>query len=146
MARIPTPDRGQPIDVPYIYQLANAVNDLADQIDDSSQRLATIFTRDAQRQDLRTSDARIFASFQDLVSQQDVQTGSTREFVFQLDGFKYPPIATVSPINTGTSVASNDVLTVITSITNSEVRGFVRFNSAGIVSVSVNIIAIGVPE
>jgi hypothetical protein len=146
MARIPTTDRGQPIDVPYIYQLANAVNDLADQIDDSSQRLATIFTRDAQRQDLRTSDARIFASFQDLVAQQDVQAGSTKEFVFQIDGFKYPPIATVSPINTGTSVVSNDVLTVITSITNSEVRGFVRFNSAGIVSISVNIIAIGVPE
>ena len=146
MARIPTPDRGQPIDVPYIYQLATAVNDLSDQIDASSERLTTIFTRDAQKQDLRTSDSRIFGSFQDIISQQEVRAGDTREFVFQIDGFKYAPIATVTPINTGTSIASNDVLAVITSITNSEIRGFVRFNSSGQVSISVNVIAIGVPE
>lgn len=146
MARIPTPDRGQPIDVPYIFRLATAVNDLADQIDESSERLTSIFTRESQRQDLRTSDTRFFASFQDLYSQQSVNAGETKEFVFQIDGFKFPPIATVSPINTGTSVTSNDVFAVITSITNSEIRGFVRFNSSGIVSVSVNLIAIGVPE
>lgn len=146
MARIPTPDRGQPIDVPYIYQLATAVNDLSDQIDASSERYTTVFTRDAQRQDLRTSDTKFFASFQDLYAQVEVRAGDTKEFVFQIDGFKYPPIATVSPINTGTSVISNDVLAVITSITNSEIRGFVRFNSSGQVSISVNVIAIGVPE
>jgi hypothetical protein len=146
MARIPTPDRGQPIDVPYIYQLATAVNDISDQIDASSERFTTIFTRDAQKQDLRTSDTRIFASFLDLYSQVEVRAGDTKEFVFQIDNFKFPPIATVSPINTGTSVISNDVLAVITSITNSEIRGFVRFNSSGQVSVSVNVIAVGVPE
>jgi hypothetical protein len=146
MARIPTPDRGQPLDVPYIYQLATAINDIADQVDQSSARYATVFTREAQKQDLRTSDTRIFASVLDLYSDQEVRSGETKEFAFQIDGFKYAPIATVTPINTGTSTASNDVLCVITSTTNSEIRGFARFNSSGRVSVSVNVIAVGVPE
>ena len=146
ISRIPTPDRGQPIDVPYLYLMATAINNIADQVDTSSERYTSVNTRDAQRQDLRTSDTKFFASFQDIYSQVEVRAGDTKEFIFPISGFKYAPIAVVSPVNTGTSTASNDVLTVITSITNSEVRGFVRFNSSGLVSISVNMIAIGVPE
>lgn len=146
MSRLPTPDRGQPIDVPYLYQIATAVNSLSDQIDASSERYTTIYTRDGQKQDLRTSGTRFFASVQEIYSQTEVTTGDLKEFFFQLDGFKFAPIATVTPVNTGTSSASNDVLVVITSITASEIRGFIRFNSAGIASISVNVIAIGVPQ
>ena len=146
MSRLPTPDRGQPIDVPYLYQIATAINSLSDQIDASAERYTTIYTRDAQKQDLRTSNTRVFASVQELYSQTEVRAGDLKEFFFQIDGFKFAPIATITPVNIGTSSASNDVLAVITSITASEIRGFVRFNSAGIVSISVNVIAIGVPQ
>lgn len=146
MARLPTPDRGQPIDVPYLYQIITAINAISDQVDQSSTKYTTIVTRDAQRQDLRTSETKFFASYQDLYSEVEVRAGDTKEFSFSLDGFKYAPIATVTPINTGTSTASNDVFAVLTSVTASRIEGFVRFNSNGKVSVSVNVLAIGVPE
>jgi hypothetical protein len=64
-----------------------------------------------------------------------------------MEGFKFPPVVTATPFNSapGASTASNDVFAVITSVTNSEIRGFVRFNSGGLVSVSINVIAIGIP-
>jgi hypothetical protein len=145
MSRLPTPDRGQPIDVPYLYQIATAVNSLADQIDASSSRYTTVSTIDNQTQDLKTSDTKFFATTRIIYSQTDVKTGDLKDFAFQISGFKFPPIATVTPVNTGTSTASNDVLAVITSTTTSEIRGFVRFNSPGNVSISVNLIAIGIP-
>jgi len=145
MSRLPTPDRGQPIDVPYLYQIATAVNSLADQIDASSERYTTIYTDESNKQDLRTSDTRFFASSRIIYSQTEVRAGELKDFSFQISGFKFPPVVTVTPVNTGTSSASNDVLAVITSITTSEIRGFIRFNSQGNVSISVNVIAIGVP-
>jgi hypothetical protein len=148
MSRLPTPDRGQPIDVPYIYQVVTAINDLSDQIDQSSEKYTTVYSREVLKRDLRTSDTKFFASFYDFPQQLSVTQGQTREFSFDISGlgFEYPPIAVVSPINTGTSIASNDVSAVISSITTSRIDGFVRFNSAGQVDVAINVIAIGIPR
>jgi hypothetical protein len=148
MARLPTPDRGQPIDVPYIYNVVTAINNIADQIDASSERYTTVYTRDSGKQDLRTSDTKFFASYVDLPQQLQVSSGDSRTFSFDISGvgFKYPPIATVTPVNTGTSTASNDVTVTITSTTNARIDGFVRFNSSGQVDIAINVIAIGIPE
>lgn len=148
MSRLPTPDRGQPIDVPYLYQIATAINTLSDQIDASAERYTTIYNRESQKQDLRTSNTRFFASTQELFSQTEVRAGELKEFIFQIEGFRFPPVAVATPFNSvpGSSTTSNDVLIVLTSITNSEIRGFARFNSAGNVSMSVNVLAIGVPD
>lgn len=146
MARIPTPDRGQPIDVPYLYQLATAVNSLAEQIDASSEKYTTVFSREAQKQDLKTSNTKFFASFVDLPQRIKKNVGDTEPFGFDISGFKYPPIVTATPVNTGTSKASNDVTVIISNVTLSRISGFVRFNTAGEVDIAVNVIAIGVPE
>jgi hypothetical protein len=146
MSRLPTPDRGQPIDVPYLYQVATAINSLADQIDASAERFTTVFT-DNGKQDLRTSNTRFYAATQEIYSQTEVRAGDLKDFFFQIEGFAFPPIVTATPFNSipGSSTSSNDVLVVLTSVTNSEIRGFIRFNSSGNVSISVNVIAIGVP-
>jgi hypothetical protein len=146
VSRIPIPDRGQPIDVPYLNLLATTINNLATQIDASTERYTVINTREIPSQELRTSDVKFFASYQDLFSEVDVRANETKEFIFQISGFKYPPIAVATPVNTGTSTASNNTNIVISSITNSEIRGFIRFNTSGKVSISVNLIAIGIPE
>jgi hypothetical protein len=147
MARLPTPDRGQPIDVPYLYNIVTAINDIADQVDQSTEKYSVVYTRElSDPQNLRTSDTKFYASFTDLPQQLQVSAGDTREFSFNLSGFKYPPIVTATPVNTGTSEASNDVTVTISSVTNSRVDGFVRFNSTGSVDIAVNIIAIGIPE
>jgi hypothetical protein len=36
MAKVPLPERGQPIDVTYIYELTKAVNDLSAQVSKQS--------------------------------------------------------------------------------------------------------------
>jgi hypothetical protein len=147
MARLPLPDRGQPIDVPYIYNMVSAINDVSDQVDASAEKYTTVYSRDAGKQDQRTSDTKFYANFFDLPQQLQVNQGDTREFSFDISGagFKYAPIVTATPINTGTSSASNDVLVVIASITASRIDGFVRFNSSGTVDIAINCIAIGVP-
>jgi hypothetical protein len=147
VARLPVPDRGQPLDVAYIYRMVSSINNLAEQIDSSTEKRTRIVTKDdSQPQDARTSDVKFFASFQQIYSQVEVRQGETKDFSFQISGFKFPPIATVTPVNTETTSASNDATTVITSITNSEIRGFVRFNSSGQVNTGVNVIAIGIPD
>lgn len=148
MTILTPPDRGQPIDVPYLYQMATAINNLSEQVGASSEKYTTVYSREAQKQDLKTSDTKFYASFYDLPQQLQVSQGDTREFSFDISAanFKYPPIVTVTPVNTGTSNASNDVLAVLSSITTSRIDGFVRFNSSGQVDIAINVIAIGVPE
>jgi len=149
MTILTPPDRGQPIDVPYIYTMATKINEISEKISESAERYTTVFSRETGSDPLeqRTSDVKFYANFFDLDQQLQVSQGDTKDFRFDISGlgFKYPPIAVATPVNTGTSRASNDVLVVITSITNSEIRGFVRFNSSGTVDIAVNCIAIGVP-
>lgn len=147
MARLPTPDRGQPIDVPYLYNIVTAINSIADQVDQSTEKYSIVYTRElADPQNLRTSDTKFYASYVDLPQQLEVTAGNTREFSFNISGFKYPPIVTATPVNTGTSEASNDVSVTISSVTTSRIDGFVRFNSSGTVDIAVNVMAMGVPE
>ena len=42
MAKIPLPQRGQPLDVTYIYQLTNAINDLSNQFSSVSNNYSKI--------------------------------------------------------------------------------------------------------
>lgn len=144
--RISPPDRGQPLDVSYIYQLATTLNDLADSVSTATAKYATVNTRDAGPQSMKTSETKFYAGYFDVVNNETVTVGQTKPFsiTFNTD-FKYAPIATATPMNVGTSIIGNDVTVVITSITTSRIDGVVRFNSAGSVSVSVNVIAIGVP-
>ena len=148
MAILTPPDRGQPIDVPYIWNIVTKLNTLSEQIEESSAKYTTIYTRElADPQNLRTSDAKFFATYIDLPQQLQVTTrGQKESFSANISGFKYPPIVTATTVNTGTSDAGNDATASITSVTNSRIDGFVTFNSTGNVNVAVNIIAIGIPE
>ena len=148
MAILPPPDRGQPIDVPYIWNIVTKLNTLSEQIEESSAKYTTIYIRElADPQNLRTSDSKFFATYVDLPQQLQVTTrGQKESFSANISGFKYPPIVTATTVNTGTSDAGNDATASITSVTNSRIDGFVTFNSTGSVNVAVNIIAIGIPE
>jgi len=148
MAILPPPDRGQPIDVPYLYQIVTRINDLASQIEESSAKYTTVYTRElADPQNVRTSDTKFFATYVDLPQQLQITArGQKESFSATMSGFKYPPIVTATPVNTGTSDAGNDVTVSIGSVTTSRIDGFATFNSTGNVNVAVNIIAIGIPE
>lgn len=146
MAKIPLPDRGQPLDVTYIYQMANAINEVSNEISSATYNYTTVSTRDAGNQVIQTRAARIIAGYVDIVTSESVTAGTTKPFSFSYPSdFKYPPIATATVVNRGTSDIGDDVTVVIRSITTSRIEGIVKFNSSGQVTTTVNITAVGIP-
>ena len=146
MAKVPLPDRGQPLDVTYLYQIANALNDAVDTISTATYNYTTVDTRGIGKEDVKNSNAKVYAAYKDIVTNETVSSSTTKTFSVDFASeFKYPPIVTATAVNTGTSTIGNDVFAIITSVSTSRVEGVVRFNSSGNVSTSVNIIAIGLP-
>jgi Flp pilus assembly protein TadG len=146
MAKVPLPDRGQPLDVTYLYQIANALNDAVDTISTATYNYTSIDTEGIGREDVKNSNAKIYAAFNRVTTDETVSSNTTKPWTINFASeFKYPPIVTATIVNSGTSTVGNDVTVVVTSITTSSVQGVVRFNSSGQVSTTVHAIAIGLP-
>jgi hypothetical protein len=146
MAIIPLPERGQPLDLAYVYSLANAVNDLSAQISPSSSKSTTLDTI-IGKQTLRTADSKVIGGIKVVTNNSIVTAGNESKFSYDFpSNFKYAPIVTATILNVGQTPAGKDVSIVLTSVTTSRVDGIVRFGTSGEVSVSVNLIAIGVPN
>jgi len=148
MAIVPLPERGQPLDVTYIYALAEALNGVATQVSSASSNYTSIdTTTGAARQTLKTSESRLIGGYLTVVNNTTVVASDEREFGYDFSpNFKYPPIVTVTPVNIGNTPAGQNVSVLLKSVTTSRVEGVVRFGTSGDVSVAVNLIAIGVPN
>lgn len=150
MAKIPLPERGQPIDVSYLYQIANAVNSLAEQVTTTGFNYTTVDTLTAGKQNIRTSESRIIAGNVQVTSNSDQAAGSTKAFTYSYNGnFKYTPVATATVVNsgsTGATPAAESATVVITSIDANGLTGLVRFNTRGRATTSVNLIIVGIPN
>lgn len=146
MAKVPLPDRGQPLDVTYMYQLATAVNDLADTVSTSSGRYATIDTKNVGRQTFKIQDIRIFAGYLEVSNASVVSPTTTLERSIDLGvAFAYPPIVVASVVNNNTQAAGNDANVVVSSTTTTAVSFRVKFSTTGEATVGVNYLAIGIP-
>ena len=147
MATIPLPERGQPLDVNYIYALANAINEVSKQISPSSSKYVTIDTPGEGPRSAKASDTRIIATEKVVVgslTSKNVGDEQTFEYVFPAE-FKFKPVAVATPVNTGQTNAGENVTVVLKSVGNSRIEGLVRFNETGNVAVSVNIVIVGIP-
>lgn len=146
MAIIRVPERGIPLDVTYLYELANAINNISSEVSSATYNYTTVKTREASDQSIKTSEARIVAGYVDVVNNENILAGTTRSFSYDYPSdFKYAPIATATPINTGNTSVGNDVTIVLTSITTSRVEGQIKFASTGTMSISINLMIIGIP-
>jgi nucleoid DNA-binding protein len=126
--------------------MANAINQVSDEISSATYNYTTISTRDAGNQVIQTRAARIIGGYVDIATNETVTAGTTKPFTFSYSSdFKYPPIATATVVNRGTSDIGDDVTVVIRSVTTSRIEGVVKFNTAGQVTTTVNITAIGIP-
>jgi hypothetical protein len=147
MARIPLPERGQPLDVTFMSKIANAINDLSQQVSPAINKYISIDTQSAGKQNIKSSDARIIAGYKEVANNSTVQSGQEREFSYDFEGeFKYAPIVTATPLNVGGTPAGSDISIILKSVTTSRVTGIVKFRSNGDVSVAVNLVIIGVPN
>ena len=147
MAKIPTPDRGQPLDVSYIYTLANAINDLSSQVSSATYKYASIGTSSGPQNAL-ISNTKIVADSVNIYSTlTDVSPGLTveRSLSFSTGEFKYPPIVTATPVLTSQSENGADLSVTIKQVTTSRVDFTVTFFGTGKAALKVNVIAIGLP-
>jgi hypothetical protein len=147
MAILPLPERGQPLDVTYIYQIVQSVNELYTQVAPSKRGYLVVDTDRNGPQTVKTSEASVIGGYE-LVSTSSLQTaGSSLPWFHDFEKeFRYPPIVTATAYNKGTNDSGKDVTVTINSITTSKVEGTVKFNLGGETTMGINIIAVGIPN
>ncbi|NDB57834.1 hypothetical protein EB001_05255 [bacterium] len=147
MAKVPLPERGQPLDVTYIYQLAETINDLATQVSSATYNYTTIDTVSAGKQNVKTSEARVIGGYIEVANNSTVSAGNEKTFSYDFPSdFKYAPIATATAVNIGNTPAGQNVTVILKSVTTSRVEGVVRFGASGDLSLAVNLVIIGIPN
>lgn len=145
MSIIPLPERGQPLDVTYIYQLATAVNQLAT-ASPSTQKLVHISVPNGGTDSKNINEIRVVTSSVTIGKQT---TTAGEEFTFPIAypfEFKYPPIITATPVNIRNTPAGKNVTVVLNDITTSSAQGTVRFGTSGDLAIAVHLIIIGIPN
>ena len=146
MAKVPLPERGQPLDVTYLYQLVEAVNDLSTQVASKVTNNTIIDSGSAGKKEVKTSNARIVGGLVEIASNSTVSAGNEKTFTYNFTDFKYPPIVSATPVNTGKTPTGQNVSVILKDITETRVEGVVRFGASGDLSLSVHLIIIGIPN
>ena len=146
MAKVPLPERGQPLDVTYLYQLIEAVNDLSTNVASKQTSKTIIDTASAGKAEVQTSNTRIVGGLVEVANNSTVSAGNERTFTYDFKDFKYPPIVSATPVNTGQTPAGQNVNIVLKSVTETRVEGLVRFGASGDLSLSVHLVIVGIPN
>jgi hypothetical protein len=147
MAKVPLPERGQPLDVTYIYQLADTINDLSTQVSSATYNYTTVDTVSAGKQSVKTSEARMIGGYVEVANNSTVSAGNEKTFSYDFPSdFKYQPIATATPVNIGNTPAGQNVSIILKTVTTSRIEGIVRFGASGDLSLAVNLIILGIPN
>ena len=147
MAKVPLPERGQPLDVPYIYKLVDTVNQLSTEVSSATYNYTTVDTVSAGKQSVKTSEVRMIGGYVEVANNSTVTAASEKSFSYDFPSdFKYQPIATATPVNIGNSPAGQNVSVILKTVTTSRVEGIVRFGASGDLSLAVNLIILGIPN
>jgi hypothetical protein len=147
MAKVPLPERGQPLDVPYIYRLVDTVNQLSTEVSSATYNYTTVDTISAGKQSVKTSEVRMIGGYVEVANNSTVTAASEKSFAYDFPtDFKYQPIATATPVNIGNTPAGQNVSVILKIVTTSRVEGVVRFGASGDLSLAVNLIIIGIPN
>ena len=147
MAILPVPERGQPLDVTYIYQIVKAINDLSTQVSPSTYKYVTVDTPNAGKQSVKASEARVIGGYVQVTTSTTQTAGSSQPFSYDFPSeFKFAPVVTATPVNVGNTDAGKDVAVTLKSVSTSKVEGTIKFNSGGDTSIGINLIIIGIPN
>lgn len=145
MRVLPTPDRGAPLDVDYIYAIADTVNQIVANLSTRSSTLSTV-DNGTNKREVSTQSLRIYAKTQQ-AKVGAVDAGKSEAWSINFNPpFKYPPVVTATIVNNNQSTAGNDVTVIIKNTTTGNVSGEILFHRSGTIDVSMNIVAIGVNE
>jgi hypothetical protein len=140
MAAISLPERGQPLDVNYIYDIVSQVNSIENRIAVRNTSVSNINGNTDT-----TSNLRFYAQQQALITSES-KANTTETITFTYPVFKFAPVVTATVVNRSGSTYGDDVICTLRNITTSTAAVVVRFNSAGKVDLLVNLIAVGIPN
>lgn len=141
MSTIAIPQRGQPFDLEFMSQMANAINTLADQIGVDKVATNKIWIGGTSASELTANEIKIVTNQIDVPDfSGDKKAGDEKTFSFGFDGFSFAPAITATVIS-GVSVSVN-----LYNVSASGASARIHVNKAGNVGdVKLNIIAIGKP-
>lgn len=141
--QIPYPQRGQPIDVNYLYQIAKQVNTLTSQISNTSTVLSSVDNGEVGRKDSRTNNLHFFATTIN-IKKGSVTASTTEPWTVTFSpNFLYKPIVVATVVNKNNSTAGNNIIVSVKDVSTNTATGNILFNTAGSIDVNVNVIAIG---
>ena len=137
----PIPNVGQPIDTQYLYGIVTAIHDLNKAMTSNTSKQSSL---DGKK--TLTSQMVAFTQTKNFAA-ETVIVGQRKDFSVDFtDAFASNPVVTVTPYAIENTAASTDVTAVITNITQKNVSGVLIFGTAGKATVSLNVIALGVPS
>jgi hypothetical protein len=141
--KIPLPERGQPIDLNYLSQIARSINDLSNAVS-TSNTTSVINNGINPREDVTTNKIRFYATTRNIVV-GNVNAGTSQNWSLDLTpDFLFTPVAVATVQNNTASTAGNNITLVIRNITTSRVEGNVLYNAGGSIDININVIAMGV--
>ncbi len=144
MAKLTVPQRGQPLDVSYMYSLVETVNQLSE-IVGSNQSITEIKGSSGVPKTVATGRAVIYGVTKSVATSKNI-ISTDNEVTFNVDyNFNSPPIVVATPWNAGNTDAGKNVSVVITQVSSTNASFLVRFNTNGLATVDVNVLAIGIP-
>lgn len=145
-----TINKGAPLDVAFVNDLVNTVEQLVADSTTSKYKRATIkdnIYSNGASTTVRTADARIHAETFYAGVLQDVAPGQYATFELPLTNFLSAPVVTVTPILTNPGTTKADISAVITSVNTSRVVGYVVSNIKldSTQQIALSLVAVGVP-
>lgn len=145
MAILPLPQRGQPIDYDYLYQITEAINKLSNQLSVTNSGNIVDTSAGVSRKQVPVGQTVIVAKKHNLNLATSSAATVDREFEILFDTmFDYPPVVTITPKRNATSELSQVDVLVITSITTTGVKGIINTTSTGALNVELQMVAVGI--
>ena len=145
MARIPLPNRGQPLDTNYIYQIAETLNELSEEGSALAQGKNFFFLKDSVERSSKIYGAQIYTAVKEL-SSGNATVGQIEKTTFDFrPGFAYAPVVQATVENIGGTDTISDVAVTIQNVTTTSAEVLVKFVTSGASKASVHLTAIGLP-
>jgi hypothetical protein len=138
MAAIPLPERAQPLDVNYLYDMVSQINSITNTIAVRATSTSRINTNSDT-----TSNLKFYAETKS-ISTTNASGNGTESFFFNYPEFKFTPVVTITVVNNTGSSAGDNVIATLRNVGTSRCEGVVRFNASGAVNLSINMTAIGI--
>lgn len=144
MPQLSPPERGQPLDVDYLYEIVSAINTINTQITTTSNAESRVSGSIPTSTDaVRTASLKFYAV------QVPVSSGSKNadetdtvsvDFPFT---FQFPPVVTATPLVQASDAQSKNVILTIKNVTTAKVDVLLTYKKSGQADVDIHLIAVG---